>query len=307
MLVLGLPIVDTIWVMSSRLAKGRSPFAPDMTHVHHKFLNLGMEHRFTVIVIYGITLFWAVVALLAHQLPEYWLLFAYLGGSLIFYLGLRFVLNRPGIFPLLGRDSERGLRETVLYQRLADVTDRLVPVLMVLYLAYLGIGLVSGNLVGDRFWGLFGLLFLVGAGLLLWSRNERFSLVLAAFYIGNLLLAFGIEGFDARFRVGEWPSVHPTDWLFLLMALLLAVKVMFRKEGELFLGGVELLSLGLAVFAGVVISNLSPTPELFTVLFKGVLLIMVLRILIGSGPRFHRLTFGVTMAALLIGMIQGII
>lgn len=305
--ILGVPLMDTVWVMSSRLAKGQSPFNPDMTHVHHKFLNLGMEHRFTVVVIYGISLFWAVLALLLHPVPEYLLLYAYLGGSLLFYLCLRFVILHPGRFPWLRKDSDLGLRQTEVYRRLMVATDRLVPVLMAFYLLYLAAGLFSGTLVGDRFWGLFGLLFLAGGGLLLWTRNESFSLVLVAFYVGNLLLAFGIESFDSPLTLGVWPAMPVSDWVFVPMGVLFALKVLFRKDGELFLGGVELLSLGLAVFAGVIISNLDPSPELFLVLFKGVLLIMVLKVLIGYSPRYRRLAFGVTLLALLVGMVQGMV
>ncbi len=51
-LVLGLPLFDAVWVMTRRLLHRTSPFSPDQSHVHHKFLNLGFEHRFTVLVIY---------------------------------------------------------------------------------------------------------------------------------------------------------------------------------------------------------------------------------------------------------------
>ncbi len=42
--VLGIPIFDTIRVMCSRIIKGGSPFAPDKTHLHHLFIDLGFSH-----------------------------------------------------------------------------------------------------------------------------------------------------------------------------------------------------------------------------------------------------------------------
>lgn len=42
--VLGIPIFDTIRVMCSRILKGGSPFAPDKTHLHHLFIDLGFSH-----------------------------------------------------------------------------------------------------------------------------------------------------------------------------------------------------------------------------------------------------------------------
>lgn len=42
--VLCIPIFDTLRVMCSRLAKGRSPFHPDKTHLHHLYIEYGFSH-----------------------------------------------------------------------------------------------------------------------------------------------------------------------------------------------------------------------------------------------------------------------
>lgn len=42
--VLCVPVFDTLRVMSARIIKGRSPFSPDKTHLHHLFLELGYSH-----------------------------------------------------------------------------------------------------------------------------------------------------------------------------------------------------------------------------------------------------------------------
>lgn len=42
--VLGIPIFDTLRVMCTRIFKGGSPFAPDKTHLHHLFIDLGFSH-----------------------------------------------------------------------------------------------------------------------------------------------------------------------------------------------------------------------------------------------------------------------
>jgi UDP-GlcNAc:undecaprenyl-phosphate/decaprenyl-phosphate GlcNAc-1-phosphate transferase len=50
--ILGLPILDTVMVMIERLNEGRSPFLPDKNHIHHKLLALGFDHYEAVFVIY---------------------------------------------------------------------------------------------------------------------------------------------------------------------------------------------------------------------------------------------------------------
>ena len=62
-LLLALPILDTLSVIVQRISEGRSPFAPDKNHIHHKLLALGFDHHEAVMVIYAIQ---AALFLLAY-------------------------------------------------------------------------------------------------------------------------------------------------------------------------------------------------------------------------------------------------
>jgi UDP-GlcNAc:undecaprenyl-phosphate GlcNAc-1-phosphate transferase len=53
-LLLALPILDTLSVMVQRIGEGRSPFSPDKNHIHHKLLAFGFDHHEAVMVIYAI-------------------------------------------------------------------------------------------------------------------------------------------------------------------------------------------------------------------------------------------------------------
>ncbi|MDE2350239.1 MAG: undecaprenyl/decaprenyl-phosphate alpha-N-acetylglucosaminyl 1-phosphate transferase [Gammaproteobacteria bacterium] len=64
-LLLAIPILDTLSVMIQRLGEGRSPFSPDRNHLHHKLLALGFEHHEAVAVIYG---FQALLFVLAYRM-----------------------------------------------------------------------------------------------------------------------------------------------------------------------------------------------------------------------------------------------
>lgn len=52
LLLLGLPIMDTLTVMLTRIRAGRSPFSADRSHLHHRLLALGFAHREAVLLIY---------------------------------------------------------------------------------------------------------------------------------------------------------------------------------------------------------------------------------------------------------------
>jgi UDP-GlcNAc:undecaprenyl-phosphate/decaprenyl-phosphate GlcNAc-1-phosphate transferase len=53
-LLLALPILDTLSVMVQRIGEGRSPFSADQNHIHHKLLAMGFDHHEAVMVIYAI-------------------------------------------------------------------------------------------------------------------------------------------------------------------------------------------------------------------------------------------------------------
>lgn len=52
LLILGLPVLDTVTVMFQRMREGRSPFSPDRNHLHHKLLASGLRHYEAVASIY---------------------------------------------------------------------------------------------------------------------------------------------------------------------------------------------------------------------------------------------------------------
>jgi UDP-GlcNAc:undecaprenyl-phosphate GlcNAc-1-phosphate transferase len=52
LLLLGIPIMDTLTVMLTRIRAGRSPFCADSNHLHHRLLALGFAHREAVLLIY---------------------------------------------------------------------------------------------------------------------------------------------------------------------------------------------------------------------------------------------------------------
>jgi UDP-GlcNAc:undecaprenyl-phosphate/decaprenyl-phosphate GlcNAc-1-phosphate transferase len=53
-LLLALPILDTLSVMVQRISEGRSPFSADKNHIHHKLLSFGFDHHEAVMVIYAV-------------------------------------------------------------------------------------------------------------------------------------------------------------------------------------------------------------------------------------------------------------
>lgn len=54
-LVLGLPIFDTLFAIVRRVSTGRSPISPDRGHLHHRLYDMGFSQRKSVAILYTLT------------------------------------------------------------------------------------------------------------------------------------------------------------------------------------------------------------------------------------------------------------
>ncbi len=63
LLVFGLPLLDAVNVVIRRLLSGAPIHKPDKRHIHHQLLARGLTQRQTVLLLYGIALAMAIVAL----------------------------------------------------------------------------------------------------------------------------------------------------------------------------------------------------------------------------------------------------
>lgn len=102
LLVLALPVTDTITVMVKRVLKGQSPFHPDKTHLHHIIKAMGFNHRKVVVVIIAATAISSSIAVIGTLMhfPDYLFFTIYL-----FCFTLYFVASYKlrGIYRLLIR------------------------------------------------------------------------------------------------------------------------------------------------------------------------------------------------------------
>jgi UDP-GlcNAc:undecaprenyl-phosphate GlcNAc-1-phosphate transferase len=88
LLVLGVPIIDTFWIITRRLLSRRSPFEPDRGHFHHRLLDLGLSHRGAVLLIYALSAVLAVmaIALAGGSGPLYAFMAVVVGSGLVLLL-----------------------------------------------------------------------------------------------------------------------------------------------------------------------------------------------------------------------------
>jgi UDP-GlcNAc:undecaprenyl-phosphate GlcNAc-1-phosphate transferase len=87
-ILLLLPIFDTLSAIFRRIKSKKSIFKPDRKHIHHKLLEVGITYKNVLYLLYLINIYLGLIALLSLKLPrEYlFLIFIILGiGVLIFF------------------------------------------------------------------------------------------------------------------------------------------------------------------------------------------------------------------------------
>ncbi len=91
-LILGIPIMDTLMVMSVRMYAGKSPFYPDKNHIHHQLMKFGFRHYEAVAILYLVQICLVVTTyFLRYQHELILLLFYFLFASTC--LGLLYLAN----------------------------------------------------------------------------------------------------------------------------------------------------------------------------------------------------------------------
>lgn len=125
--LLGIPILDTLAVMSQRIIEGRSPFSPDKNHIHHKLLALGLDHYEAVFIIYVAQAAMVCCGYVFRYFPDFWLVVLYLAISLsiLTFFNLAHIrgwkvargsgLRNPPLLRVIGRLRQTGLLTHIVY------------------------------------------------------------------------------------------------------------------------------------------------------------------------------------------------
>ncbi len=101
-LILGIPIFDTLFAIVRRYINNQPIFEADKEHLHHRLLAIGLSHRQTVVVIYGVSGLLGISAIFLTFLTTAQAFAVFLGITLLVF----FAANKIGVL------STRAVRKT---------------------------------------------------------------------------------------------------------------------------------------------------------------------------------------------------
>ncbi len=106
LLILAIPILDTLFAIIRRLLKGESISTPDKFHIHHQFLNRNFSQRTTVLVIYVIDILFAFASIVYFLKDR---VLGYIIYGILLLIVLIFVIKTNIVFD---HDSKKGKDES---------------------------------------------------------------------------------------------------------------------------------------------------------------------------------------------------
>lgn len=94
MAVLIIPIFDTVRVFLMRMLRGKSPFSPDKTHIHHLMLKAGLNHMQTTTALVLTNISFVLLAFTCNSLGNTMLLLIEIGLALVLTTLLLYMVRR---------------------------------------------------------------------------------------------------------------------------------------------------------------------------------------------------------------------
>lgn len=284
LLLLGLPIVDTLTVMLRRALEGRSPFSSDRGHLHHRLLDLGFAHHEAVVLIYLLQVGLFLLAYFLRFESDLWILSVF-GVFAFAVLGTLRLATRCGWRAHTGRalPIASALLARVRQPAAARLISHGAPWLMAIgFVTYATMVIVARRQIGGDVSALSAamLLILVGLSNFAFLRSLTWLERLAA-YVGVIMLVYLDQTAAAR-----TPLLTTLTWGAVMVTAAGAVARFLFSETRRF----EVTALDVLVaFVALVVPNLpgfiSLPADLPGGILKALVLLYVVEMTEGIGAR----------------------
>lgn len=230
-LLFGFPVLDTFSVMFERISQGRSPFAADKNHFHHRLMHLGFSHTEAVLAIYVIQAI-LVIGAFVLRFHSGWLI---LGGYCAFagtvLYGFHAAENRGYALkrhPLLEKIENplRTLRKGGLLIKISFRTiQAAIPLLLIITC------LLPDKIPSFLSWSTAALLTII---IIVWALKRdwlRACLTMALYLFIPATVYFGAVNTKFAVEHGHIAFLYNASFVFTLFPVILTLRYTRRRKG----------------------------------------------------------------------------
>ncbi|MFI5304748.1 MAG: glycosyltransferase family 4 protein [Nitrospiria bacterium] len=256
LLIIGVPLFDTLGVMIQRWTTGRSLFIADRNHIHHKLMSAGLYHYEAVVLIYLLQIVLVSLGCFLRFQDDGVLALIYGGLAILFF----FLFFKIGKAPPLWKREQESILSGFLTQiksklRAKDIPVRILSILVPLFLTVIvfvprkipvdfgsfSLGLLA-ILMGALFLGK-GVQIVIRAGLYvgvafaIYLSEETVTLLPASPYSYFNLFYIVMAGFVVlTVWTNKKESFQITPLDFLILFIILTISILMKIE----IGGIVL-------------------------------------------------------------------
>lgn len=246
LLLIGLPVLDTLMVMALRIHQKRSPFSPDKNHIHHRLLAMGFDQYESVLIIYLLQSTLVLLGFALRYRSDWQVLGVYLticAGVLFFFRwawinGWRFKGRNEG-------ESGKFLASRIRWIQATGGMERLtVRIVMTCVCVYMGFSLLITPRVTADIMILCLAMLAVSLPFLITRRNQPITLVeRGAIYVVSVLAIYLMQ-----------PVLHSVSFgramdnsFFILLACMIFLSIHYAQKNKFEITTLDFLVIFMAI------------------------------------------------------------
>ena len=226
-LLVGLPVLDTIAVMTWRIRTGRSPFLPDKNHFHQRLLDFGLRHYEAVSLIYFAQALMVSLAVLIRYQSDVIVIGIYVVLAALILLFFRWARSSEWQFRDVSAQGAHIERRNEWLRNVPGLPKFLERLTELLASGFLIVGAIYSKTVAEQIgWiAAAGALVALCAGMV--PRSWRNNVLRLIVFAAGVLAVYVMSG-EPRFSfTRDW---HINAYMILLAGVLIFAIRMTRRE-----------------------------------------------------------------------------
>jgi UDP-GlcNAc:undecaprenyl-phosphate GlcNAc-1-phosphate transferase len=305
LLILAVPVLDTLYVIWRRLKEGKNLFQPDNNHIHHRFLDLGTGHRFTVILVYLLAYTTALLAVVFHSLPTYQLLGLLAISYPLIYLLLRELCSMVEKKRQQLIRSDLSFRDMRLYRRLVWVSHHLRTGVKYLILVALSLSLFIPSVSAIETVIICSFLIILSGALVFLTNDWGNRFLLFVLYFDGAFIIYLVENMGRYIHFSHFPLNLFSHLVFLVLFLIVGAEAVLRNRiGEMISSPIDYLIFFLIVSVPLMPNDFTRQYHLLTVAGKSIILFGAYKLILMRQARRNRKVIAATLLALLVAALK---
>jgi UDP-GlcNAc:undecaprenyl-phosphate GlcNAc-1-phosphate transferase len=296
LLCFAIPILDTLFVITARILKGRSPIFPDQLHFHHGLLKMGLTQMQTISLMYFLAMVLGIAGILPLVFPRYASWVIPYTAPFVFLLLLYYILKKeksagsktPLYSLILDKDETSKLRSELSFIfKLWERFNRFI-----LYFILIITPIITGGIKNQTIGYLAGMVFLILGILSFFKKHGSGSDFLHSFVlsagalillVSNNLKPIHIILLDQKYRIQD---IYNLIFIILSISILLYIILTFQKK-YLLITPTDFLMLALPLMLLLMPPDLKKEWNLNIIAIRSIVLFTAIRTLIKRHEDFQ--------------------